>query len=110
MAAAVRRLKKKIDFARIMQIGKRRRVGHFLVLSAPAVTGESRFGVIVSKKISKSAVTRNKLRRQILGALGDIIKSGAERESLDRILVLSRKPDVKDVFTEFKDDLTQICR
>ena len=40
---------------------------------APVVAGEIRFGIVVSKKISKKAVERNRIRRKIYKEVGEIL-------------------------------------
>lgn len=61
----VESLKNKKDFDRVFS-GKRSFGNrHFTLLFYPNHTDGSRLGIIVSKKISKKAVVRNKLRRQV---------------------------------------------
>ena len=50
-------------------IGKTLRFPHFLIRYLPNNLEFSRFGVVTSTKLSKSAVVRNKLRRQIYNSL-----------------------------------------
>ena len=59
------RLKKKKDFEKLFKEGKSFRE-KFLVLKINENNlNNNRFGFIVSKKISKKAVTRNKIKRQL---------------------------------------------
>lgn len=59
------RLKKKKDFERLFKKGKSFRED-FLVLRVNRNNlNKNRFGFIVSKKISKKAVVRNKIKRQL---------------------------------------------
>jgi len=44
-----------------------------LQFSNPAVEGEIKFGIVVSKKISKKAVERNRIRRKIYKEVGEIL-------------------------------------
>ena len=39
----------------------------------PAVAGRAKFGIVVSKKISKKAVERNRIRRKIYREVGEIL-------------------------------------
>ncbi len=39
----------------------------------PAVAGQVKFGIVVSKKISKKAVERNRIRRKIYKEVGEIL-------------------------------------
>lgn len=64
MLARKYRLRKNSDFQRLYKHGKRF-VGHDLVFYfAPSRMDYSQFGFVVSKKVSKSAVLRNTLRRR----------------------------------------------
>ena len=61
----VESLKNKKDFDRVFSGKKSFGNRHFTLLYAPNGLEISRLGIIVSKKISKRAVVRNKLRRQV---------------------------------------------
>jgi ribonuclease P protein component len=66
------RLKRRQDFDTVYQTGIRRRAAHLhLVAIADLnnVDGESRFGISISKKVSKFAVIRNRIKRQIKAIL-----------------------------------------
>jgi len=43
------------------------------VISKSAVAGQAKFGIVVSKKISKKAVERNRIRRKIYKEAGEIL-------------------------------------
>lgn len=51
-------------FDRVFRRSKKVRIGEWNFLVSP-VRGEARFSVVAGKKVSKSAVKRNKIRRQI---------------------------------------------
>src|SRR3989344_8680891 len=59
------RLKKKTDFDRVFRNGKKIKEGVLVFWWAPNNLKISRFGFIVSKKVSKKAPTRNKIKRQL---------------------------------------------
>ncbi len=64
MLPKLNRLKKKEDFLRARKKGRIIQEDNFgLVISPTNESSETRFGFIVSKKISNKAVVRNKLRR-----------------------------------------------
>ncbi|HSX48812.1 MAG TPA: ribonuclease P protein component [Candidatus Saccharimonadales bacterium] len=66
MLAKENRLTKKIDFENLRQNGKFLTTPYFSFSFIKRETGTpSRFGFIVSKKISKSAVVRNKVKRTL---------------------------------------------
>lgn len=64
------RLKHWRDFRTVYQQGKRAHSGIFVLvaLSSPGEAAPSQLGVSISKKVSKKAVIRNRLKRQIHGA------------------------------------------
>lgn len=65
MLAQQNRLKKKKDFERVFRKGKKTREDVLFFQWAPNNLKTSRFGFIVSKKISKKATVRNKIKRQL---------------------------------------------
>ena len=66
MLKAANRLRARGDFARAYQGGKTRH-GEFVLVRARANRkAANRYGVVVSKKVSKRAVARNRIKRRIL--------------------------------------------
>lgn len=63
------RLKKTKDFDRVFQGGKRAKGRGFAVRAKENGTEVSRFGVVVSKKVSLKATERNRIRRIISEAI-----------------------------------------
>ncbi|NJN48764.1 MAG: ribonuclease P protein component [Alkalinema sp. RL_2_19] len=69
------RLKRREDFDWVYRSGIRRRATHLHVVAVHVSRAgdgnqyESRFGISISKKVSKLAVVRNRLKRQIKAAL-----------------------------------------
>lgn len=59
------RLKKKRDFERVLQKGRGYKGDSLFLKVIKNEEAEARIGIIVSKKVSKKAVERNKLRRRI---------------------------------------------
>ncbi len=58
------RLRKNSDFQRLYRSGRRFSSSNLVLYYAPSHLGYSQVGFVVSKKISKSAVVRNTLRRR----------------------------------------------
>ena len=58
-------LRKKEDFERLFKIGRSRKGRFFLLKFAKSENNETRASIIVSKKISKLAVVRNRCKRKM---------------------------------------------
>ena len=76
----IHRLRRRQDFQRVYQQGKRHQHTHLTLRSLkhlPSITTENlpatRFGISVSKTVSKKAVTRNLLKRQVKAALRQLL-------------------------------------
>ncbi|MFH1598191.1 MAG: ribonuclease P protein component [Patescibacteria group bacterium] len=65
MLAKANRLAKKKDFQRVYKDGKKAASPIFILRYLPNKYQQSRFGIVISNKVSKSAPVRNKLKRQI---------------------------------------------
>ena len=62
---ALESLKKKKDFAKVFRKGKAAKESFLFLKASPNNLTMARFGIIVSQKVSKKAVLRNKIRRRI---------------------------------------------
>ena len=71
-------------FDRVFRRSERWRRGDFVFLVSKA-RGQARLSIVVGKKISKSAVKRNRLRRQLYAALE---KHGIPRELHHNVICL----------------------
>jgi ribonuclease P protein component len=80
------------QFADLLQSRQYKNSAHFTLRAAPSKSG-ARFAVSVSKKVSKSAVVRNRVRRRAYSALPKagqglyllIAKPGAEKAKGDEL-------------------------
>jgi ribonuclease P protein component len=68
---------------------------------------ESRFGIVVSNKISKKAVTRNKIKRQIREIIHKNINE--IKKGLDIMIICRPEIDKKD-FSEIEKTLIQLFK
>lgn len=71
------------------------------------ISKPTRFAIIISKKISNKAVTRNLLRRQTLGAIQELlpqIKSGFD------VIILTKKSLIDASYSQIKSDLEKILK
>ncbi|HSX41773.1 MAG TPA: ribonuclease P protein component [Candidatus Saccharimonadales bacterium] len=91
MLPAKHRLKKDRDFQRVLAGHNKALCGPLLVFSVPGEAETARFGVVVSKKVSKKAVERNKIRRQIAELLRPVAENF--QTPLDVVLLVLRSAE-----------------
>ena len=92
MLSRTNRLRHENDFRRVFRTSKSFKKDGivFLYTSSPAApTVHPRFGVVVSKKYSLSAVARNKVRRRIRSVLKELLPS--VNKKFDGVLMVQRK-------------------
>jgi len=103
MLSAEHRLKGPASFPKTMRLGKKWR-GEFLSFFwLPTTLAQSRFGIVVSKKIDKRAVGRNYLRRLIVHQLREA-SSNWPKGSLDVVIMVRLKPET-DMVTLTHNDI-----
>ena len=98
MLARENRLQKKKDFERVFKQGKGVRAGFLFLKVIKNNLESSRFGFIVSQKISKKAVIRNKIKRRLRAIIREkipelkkgldvaiIVQPGIEKESFQSL-------------------------
>lgn len=88
MLGANNRLRLESDYRRVYRVGSRRFSNHFCVTVAPLKdpVAQSRFGIVISKKISKKAVVRNGLKRQIASVVQEFLKDRTNVTTFDAII------------------------
>jgi ribonuclease P protein component len=59
------RLLEKADFSNVFSSGVRNHGKYFLIVFCLHLPGSARLGIAVSRKVSKKAVVRNRIKRQI---------------------------------------------
>ena len=57
------RLKRRKEFLRLRECGRKAHSRHFLIVYAPTECLQSRLGIAVTKKIERSSVRRNRMKR-----------------------------------------------
>jgi ribonuclease P protein component len=85
MLPKINRIKKKKDFEAIFKNSKSFRDNLFVLKSAKNNLGISRFGFVVSQKISKKATVRNKVRRRMSEAVRADIKNA--KTGIDAVFI-----------------------
>ena len=82
-------LKKRAEFLRVQNSGQKWVSPGVILMASPAApekAGEIKFGLTVTKKLSKSAVVRNRIRRRLRAAAHDILPLHAKK-GVDYVLI-----------------------
>lgn len=99
MLPKANRLTKKNDFDLVFKRGENVKRDFLVVKTLKNNLRESRFGFIVSKKISNKAVVRNKVKRRLRDAVGGSFKDSKEPQDV----VFMALPGIeKKEFSEIK--------
>ncbi len=88
------RIKKKKDFDKIFKRGRFFREDFLTLIVLSNNLKNSRFGFVVSKKFSKKAVLRNRIKRQLRGLIRAKLKKLAN--GIDFLIIVSPTTKVKD--------------
>lgn len=97
------RLKKRSDFLRVQQKGQKWVSKSMVVEIAPNDNLGLRYGLTVSKKASKLAVTRNRIKRR-LRAMAQEVLLAYDNHNIDVVLI-GRAATEKKEFDDLKTDL-----
>jgi len=101
------RLKKKKEFERVFKKGKSAKKDFLFIKFIKNSLDTTRFGFIVSRKISKKAVVRNKVKRRLREATREMlpeIKPGYD------IVVVAQRGIEKLNFFQIKDNLKELLK
>ena len=96
------RLQKRSDFLRLNNAEKWVSKG-FILLAKPNDGGNARVGFTVTKKLEKSAVGRNRMKRRLRAVAADILPTHA-KSGMDYILIARTEAATRD-YAELKKDL-----
>ncbi len=107
MLSKKNRLRKNKDFIKILSKGRRINEQALLLIILKNDLKETRVGLIISKKISKKAVVRNKIKRRIYNLIRkklSEIKSGFD-------LLIITKPEIKEKkFFEINEIIDRVLK
>ncbi len=105
------RLRRRQEFDTVYRRGRRHHASHLLLRVVPSPEGASdlpapiRVAVVVSQKVHKRAVIRNRIRRQILAGFQTLLP----RLSPGRLLVITVKPAALECdYHKFLQELEQL--
>ncbi len=104
------RLRRREDFAKVYASGDRYRGKHlnlrvFFDSNAPLVT---RIGIVVSKKVSKLAVSRNRFKRQIRAIFRQLLSQ--LKDGLQIVVTVNpvqNNPSYQEIWDDLKNLLTK---
>jgi len=101
------RLKKKKDFEKVLKEGRGIKEDFLILKVKKNKSKKLRFGFVVSKKISKKAVVRNKIKRR----LREVIKERIKKidKGLDIIIITLPGTETKD-FQDFKITIEKLLK
>jgi ribonuclease P protein component len=102
------RLKKRSDFLSVQDRVNKGQGGKWvskslILQAAPGDRQSQRFGITVSKKTSKSAVVRNRIKRRLRAAARDVLPQKA-RDGLDFVLIGRADAETK-AYADIVNDL-----
>lgn len=107
MLPKINRLKKKKDFENIFKTGKVSRGDFLIIREAKNSLGITRCGFVVSNKISKKAVVRNKIRRR----LRDIVRKKIQDFETSKDVVIAALPGLeKKDFSETRESTEALLK
>lgn len=107
MLKSVNRLKKDTDFSKVFRSGKKHYNDQIIVFAMPNGLPDSRIGVVVSKKISRKAVGRNRIRRVLLSEIAEKIKDNSLPKGVD---VVARVVKYTDDFSILRSSLKECLK
>jgi ribonuclease P protein component len=97
MLPKINRLKKKKNFEQVFKKGKFFKEDFLSFKVFPNSLKNSRFGFIISSKVSKKAVLRNKIKRWLTAAiLGQLKKYNEIKKSVDVIIIIKPGVEIKN--------------
>lgn len=117
------RLRKYYDFSRVYQRGERRRSSNLVICFCPRTSGSNqssrasqqqsfpsqrqptRIGITISQKVSKRAVVRNRIKRQVRAACRELLPQMALGWD---IVVIVRAEAVQCDYHQFLQQLKQL--
>lgn len=105
MFAVSNRLSKQKDFDYIFKNGKTIKGGFFKIFFLKNNLKENRFAIIINKKVSKNAVTRNKIKRLIRKNIEVFIFS---EKKIDLIFLIY--PNVLDEISGISNEINKALR
>lgn len=92
----------------ILRKGETYKTRFFIVKYIKSREEISRFATIVSTKLEKSAVERNKLRRRIYESIRLVLKETQEKENKFEIILIPKKSILEAQYPDIEEDIRKI--
>jgi len=102
------RLKKKKDFERIFKRGKGYREDSLLLRVISNNLQFSRFGFIISQKVSKKAVVRNKIKRRLRAIIRESLPK--IKKGIDGVIIIVGSGIENNSFKEIKEKVGRLIK
>jgi len=96
------RIKKRSEFVHLQEQGKKLHNRNILVIFEPTSLPESRFGIVVTRKINQRATARNRIKRRIREILR--LNRSRLRSSFD-ILIIARRGIESCTYKEIEEQI-----
>lgn len=97
------RLRKRSDFLHVQQNGQKWVSKGLIIQAAPNDTGQIRYGLTASRRLSKSAVVRNRIKRRLRAVARDVLPSYAQ-EGMDYVFI-GRPETQRRLYAQLREDL-----
>ncbi len=97
------RLQKRSDFLRLNKGADKWVSKGFILLTMPNDVNRRRFGVTVTKKLEKTAVGRNRMKRRLRALAVDILPNGS-KDNMDYVLI-ARDGAANRIYADLQKDL-----
>ena len=110
MLPKINRIKKKKDFEAIFKKGVGFKNDTLILRVLKNDLGRERFGFIVSQKVSKKAVVRNKVRRRLVEIIKSELTNFQQNKSILDLVFISLSGIEKKEFAETKESVKNILR
>lgn len=105
------RLTRQKDVQRVYRLGKSGATGFLLIRALPNRLDHPRLTVVISKKIAKKAVVRNRLKRLVRQSWQELFSTNsaltAKLANMDAIMTVHRDPQPPYELSRFKQEVSQ---
>ncbi len=106
--AKVNRLKSYRDFRQVYESGQKYESAHLILralLDSESTESQPKIGIVVSQKVSKKAVTRNRLKRQLKSIIRRLL---AQMEKGGKIVIIVKTTAKECQFNQFLRELEEL--